>query len=220
MIDKKGFTLIELLITILVFSVIISAVYASNTSQQKTYRAQDQVADIQQTLRAAMTVLISDIRMAGYNPMGNNPASLGVTVALPGQITIGSDLDGNGIVVGDPGEFFAIGFPDAVDVNNDGIPDGGGVGTLGRNYNSGGYKALAENIQAIEFRYFDEDGLLTVAPGSVETIQLTILARANAPDINFTDIKTYTTPSGQIWGPYNDNFRRRLATTTIRCRNL
>ncbi len=29
-----------------------------------------------------------------------------------------------------------------------------------------------------------------------------------------------TLPSGANWGPYNDDFRRRLLSTTVKCRNI
>ena len=226
--NKHGFTLIEVMITIVVFSVIITAVYAAHTSQQNTYQVQDKVVEMQQNIRAAMYLTTSDIRMAGYDPLGTTGA--GITVALPGRLQLTADLDDNG-ALGDPEELIDIGFSDAVnkDADGDGIPDsdsdGDGVPdaiSVGRRIDNsaGGYQPIAENIQAVEFLYFDSAGAVTAVLGDIRSVQITILARASRSNQKFTNTMTYTTPSGQTWGPYNDNFRRRMLTTNVRCRNL
>ncbi len=215
---NKGFTLIETMITILIFSLVISAVYATHTVQQNTYRAQEQVADMQQSLRAAFTLLRSDIRTAGYDP--TQSGLFGITTAQPGRLSFTRDLDKDG-AIGGTKETIDIGFPVAVDGDDDGIPDSANVDTIGRQYNNaGGYQALANNIQAMEFRYLDSAGAVTATLTDIRSVQLTILVRAGVSDSKYSNTTTYTTPGLQVWGPYNDNSRRRMLTTTIRCRNL
>ncbi|MGD9662582.1 MAG: hypothetical protein AB7U63_15045 [Porticoccaceae bacterium] len=51
-------------------------------------------------------------------------------------------------------------------------------------------------------------------------MQISLLARADRPDTQFTNTETYTTASGAVWGPYNDNFRRRFQIITVQCRNM
>ncbi|MBU0462919.1 MAG: PilW family protein, partial [Proteobacteria bacterium] len=82
---------------------------------------------------------------------------------------------------------------------------------------------VSENIQALEFFYklVDESQTLTPPdPTLIRSIRITMLARGDRADQKFVNTHTYTTPGGQNWGPYNDNFRRRLLTTTVKCRNL
>jgi len=215
---NKGFTLIELMITILVFSVIIAAVYASHISQQRTYHAQDQVAEMQQNLRAAFSLMTSDIRMAGYDPLGT--ASAGISSALAGRFHLTTDIDEDGSISGAQ-ENIDFGFSQANDGDGDGIPDGApNPVSIGKQNGAGNYQPIADNIQAVEFLYLNSAGTATAVNIEIRFIQITLLARADKSDRAFTNGMTYTTPSGQTWGPYNDNFRRRMLTKTIRCRNL
>lgn len=220
--NNKGFTLIELMITMLVFSVIIAAVYATHISQQRTYQVQGQVTEIQQNIRAALYFMTSDIRMAGYDP--TDSANFGITIALAGRLQFTVDTDDDGTL--DADETFDIGFSTVIDADGNGIPDTVSAGVpvadrLGKQSGgAGGYQALAENIQAVEFLYLNAAGVQTAVLANIRSVQVTILARAGRTDPKFNNTMTYTTPSLQNWGPYNDTFRRRLLTTTIRCRNL
>ncbi len=219
MISKKGFTLIELLITMLIFSIIIAAVYSSHATQQKSYQVQGQVAEMQQNFRAALSLMTTDIRMAGFDPL--RTAGTGIMVALPGRLQVTLDANSDGNFVGDPGEMFDFGFAAAIDGDDDGIPDVfPNVDSLGKQTNGGGYQPIADNIQAIEFLYLDSTGTVTAILAQIRSVQITILARSARLDPTFINSMTYTTPSLQVWGPYNDNFRRRMLTTTIWCRNL
>lgn len=234
--NQKGFTLIEMMMALVIGAMITAATYATYSFQQKVYYTQDQVAEMQQNIRAALYIIIEEIQMAGYDPEGSG--NFGITSALAGRLQLTEDEDADGIF--DPEEKRDIGFTSAVssehrDVDGNGIPDLSTNGvpnavnlsiqeysTFG---NLGGYQAIAENIQAVEFLYLDSAGTnlaltLPIDLGAIRSVQITILARAKRSDPKFINSMTYTTPSGQNWGPYNDNFRRRLLTTTIKCRNL
>lgn len=230
MINNKGFTLIELMIAIVTSSLLVTAVYATHTTQQRTYHVQEQVAEMQQNLRAALFFITSEIRMAGYDPEGSD--NFGITSALAGRLEFTVDLDEDGTLDGARSkETIDIGFTNAVssvhrDVDGNGIPDlvnngiPNAVNISKQTDNAGGYKSFAENIQALEFLYLDSTGAVTAVNNDICSIQITILARARRLDQKFTNSMIYTTPSSQTWGPYNDNYRRRMLTATIRCRNL
>lgn len=66
-----GFTLVELMLAMVVSSVIILAIYAAQRAQQRAHGSQEQVADLQQSIRAAMTVMTNDIHMANFKPTGD-----------------------------------------------------------------------------------------------------------------------------------------------------
>ncbi len=59
-------TLVEVLVALVVSSLLIAALYSLFISQQKSYAVQDQVVDMQQTLRGAIDRMTREIRMAGY----------------------------------------------------------------------------------------------------------------------------------------------------------
>ncbi len=62
---NTGFTLVELLIALVLSIVIVGAVYATFNSQQKSFSLTNQKMDMQQQGRAAMNMIMRDLRMAG-----------------------------------------------------------------------------------------------------------------------------------------------------------
>jgi type IV pilus assembly protein PilW len=223
---SNGFTLVELMVTMAISGFIVAAIYSAYISQQRTYLAQEQVAEMQQNIRAAIDMMAREIRMAGYDP--TQSAGAGITAALAGQISFTQDTNGDGDTA-DSGEMIDFGFSLADDALRDGVPDidadGDGIPdavSLRRQINAGGYQAIAENIQGIEFMYLDSANAVTAVPADIRFVQISILARAGRPDPNFTNTATYTSASGATtWGsPYGDNFRRRLLITTVQCRNM
>ena len=62
---EKGFTIIELMIALVISALVTAAVYATFITQQKTYAVQSGVTDMQQNARAALMLMVRDLRMAG-----------------------------------------------------------------------------------------------------------------------------------------------------------
>ncbi len=93
---SKGFTLIELLIAMAISGIVAGAIFTAFKSQQKSYLIQDQVAEMQQNLRAAMDIIARDVRMAGFGFGGyvnsietfnNNPDQIDLIYADAGVTT-------------------------------------------------------------------------------------------------------------------------------------
>jgi type IV pilus assembly protein PilW len=63
---NSGFTLVELLIALSLGGVLVSAIYGLFILQNKSYVAQNNVADMQQNARIAMSIMSGDFRMAGF----------------------------------------------------------------------------------------------------------------------------------------------------------
>lgn len=59
---RGGFTLTEVLVTIVVAGIVLGAVYQLVISQGHSYRRQVELVDVQLSLRAAATLLVSEIR--------------------------------------------------------------------------------------------------------------------------------------------------------------
>src|SRR5512137_1273034 len=78
--NKKGVTLIELLVVLVITAITMAGIYRVFISQTKTYAVQDQVMEVQQSVRGAMEILLRDIRMTGFDD--DNPNS-DVTIANP-----------------------------------------------------------------------------------------------------------------------------------------
>lgn len=68
---KAGFTLVELMVAIALGSLLITGIYSLFIMQNHSYASQNNVADMQQNVRLAMSILSSDLRMAGYGFSAN-----------------------------------------------------------------------------------------------------------------------------------------------------
>ena len=65
--DSKGITLIELLVVLVISTILIGGIYRLFITQSKVYTIQDQVVEVQQNTRAAMEILLKDLRMTGFD---------------------------------------------------------------------------------------------------------------------------------------------------------
>lgn len=248
--QNKGFTLVEVMIALLMAGIMVAAIYAAFTTQRKSYTAQELVAEMQQNTRVAQNMLVTGIRMAGYDPTGG--AGAGFVSADVSRFNFTADItdnagaatDGDGDVTvanAGPNENISLGFSVANDGDADGMADdtdGDGnadVGNmnLGRDV-GGGFQPFADNIEAVEFQYLDGNGAVLATPvaaaslADIRSIQVSILSRASRPDPDFLNQTVYTPASGVAWdlngaaagNAANDNFRRRLLITTVNCRNI
>ena len=55
---------------------------------------------------------------------------------------------------------------------------------------------------------------------NVTSARIYVLARSREASPNYTDSKTYTLGSAGDVGPFNDNFKRHVFTTTVRLTNV
>lgn len=233
---ESGFTLVELLVAMVISLVVMGGIYSTYHSQQKSYLVQEQVAAMQQNLRSAMYNMAREVRMAGYDPTGGSGAgmvsananSVQFTMDITGGEADGVDNDSDGLVDADDLADEARYGDGNSDDANENISyalydaDGDGDNDLGRNdVNDAGIQLIAENIDALNFVYLDEDGNVTANLSDIKSIEVSIVARTGRGDRGFTNIKTYKNLQDQnIYTAPGDNFRRRLLTCEIKSRNL
>lgn len=213
----NGFTLVELMIALLIGSIVIASVYTVFISQHRSYNAQENVVEMQQNLRVSMDMLVYDIRSAGYDP---NNLGAGITVAGVNNLTFTREDDdaANGLETISYSLFDA--FATTIPPRNDGVVDDLALQITTAANTTPGPQPVVENISRLEFRYLDKDTNVTATLADIRSIQISILVVANRSAPEFTNTITYTSASGATWGPFNDNFRRRLLITTVQCRNL
>ncbi|SEM06392.1 Type IV pilin N-term methylation site GFxxxE [Syntrophus gentianae] len=161
----RGFTLIELLVSLVIGLVVLYGLYDLFTFQQKTYSVQERVVEMQQSARAAMDMMETELCMAGYNPA--NLSSTGITSASANSITFKQDLDGNGNVTG----------------TNENITYSYDSGSMRITRNAGsGAVSLAENVEALNFSYYDANGATTATPANIKKIKIAMRSRTSRQD--------------------------------------
>jgi type IV pilus assembly protein PilW len=216
---RAGFTLVELMTAMAIGAVVMSSVFSTYFAQQKSHGVQQQMAELQQNLRAAMYFIEREVRMAGCDPTGR--AGAGIVTAEPSLLRFTLDFDESGTI--DSGEDISYSLYDS---GSDGDMD------IGRAEKGGSRQPLALNIDALDFRYLDEDGVVldddgsgnvTASLNSIRSIQITVVARAEKEDPEYTDTTAYYNlidSVNPVLAAQNDGVRRRALATEILCRNL
>jgi len=207
-ISHYGFTLTELLVAMGISGIVMASTYSVYHSHQKSYVAQEQVVAMQQNLRAAMYYMEREIRMAGYDP--TQSAAAGIATADGNSIRVTLDITEDGDT-GDADEDITYCLSDS---------DGDGDNDLERNGN-----LIAENIDALDFVYLDEDGTVLATPVAnledIRSVQITLVAKTGRGDPGYTNTAAYANQQGtEILPAQNDSFRSKRLTAQVKCRNL
>ena len=77
---QKGVTLIELLVALVIFGIVIGAIYRLFIVQTNAYTLQDQVVEVQQSVRSTMEIMLRDLRMTGFD---DDSTTSTVTITTP-----------------------------------------------------------------------------------------------------------------------------------------
>jgi type IV pilus assembly protein PilW len=206
--SQKGFTLVELLVAMFVAGIVMAGIYSAYYSQQRSFVVQDEVAKMQQNLRAAMFFMAREIRMAGCNPTGATDA--GIKTKEEGTIRITMDLRGKD--PDDPADGDTSDDDEDItyslvgsEIFRDAAKDG----------------PIAENIDWLHFDYLDENGAITASPMLVRSVQITIVARTGRGVPGYVNSDRYYDLQGDdFYDAPGDNLRRKALSTNIKCRNL
>lgn len=94
--EKKGLTLVELMVVMVLSTLLMSAAYISYTAQHKGGRLQEQVATMQQDIRAAMEIMGRDVRNAGCDPTFADIPPLLADTSGPNVLGLAWDSSGTG----------------------------------------------------------------------------------------------------------------------------
>ncbi|WP_394700231.1 PilW family protein [uncultured Desulfosarcina sp.] len=211
--NNRGFTLIELMVAMVIAGIVMAAIVATYRNQMRTHLTQQSIVDMHQTARAALHLMKSEIQMAGYDPIGSADAT--VLTATSNEFRFQIDADGDGAIAG----------------GNEDIRYALNGTKLGRETGgAGGLQPVAENVDALQFIYFDENlTRFTPTAGNqseldrVRMVLVTIVARADDPVMAFKQVnnQTYTNSLGEtVLAAVNDTSRRVLSSTSIWCRNM
>jgi type IV pilus assembly protein PilW len=215
--EDKGFTLVELLVAMAIASMVLAAVVSAYYVQVRGQNTQEALTDMNQTARAAMEIMVGEIRLAGCDVLKSSGAT--ILAATANQLSFTMDI-GDGVTFQPDG--------DTTDPNESVIyslyVDGDGNQNLGRD-TGGGPQPLARNVDALDFVYFDENGNPPGALNDIRSIQINLVARAGEAAGGFlhafTDTAAYQNQQGNvILAAQNDGFRRLQLSTTANCYNM
>jgi len=181
---ERGFSLVELLVALGVGMIALAAFYGVFTIQNKRFNIEEQVAEMQQNVRAGVETITMDVRMAGYDPAGVANFS-GITVSST-QLELKFDLDGNGAIAGAEDVIYKFDSANKRITRNVG----------------GGDQPFMENVQAFTFAYLDSAGNVTTTSSLVRQIRISITGKTNKRDPAYTanggyrtyTLTTYVTP--------------------------
>ncbi|MEI8173707.1 MAG: prepilin-type N-terminal cleavage/methylation domain-containing protein [Deltaproteobacteria bacterium] len=204
--NDRGFTLVELMIAMAVGLIVLAAVYAVFTVQNKQLADQEQLAELHQNARIAMEMMVREISMAGYNQRSDDPTAapvprctnalvaagtscVGITYAGSNTIKFKADLNGNGsITPDDPSD------GDNADENVAYDADLSlSIKSLRRNSkytkSTSSYQPVVEYVHLLSFAYYD--GATPPAPtanlANIRRVKITIVTRTAKEDPNYTD---------------------------------
>ena len=175
----------------------------------------DRWEDLQQQARAGLDMMTRDIRLAGYDPEYKD--DFGILVATSNEFKFEIDWDEDGKLDVDETVHYRV--------DNGNLKRKGVFGGLLTPNDDSKDVDVAINIDGLEFLYMLDDGTQKLDPKGLELnrirgVTITMLARVDKDDDSFTNNMTYTTAGNQSWGAKGDGHRRRLFTTTVKCRNL
>jgi type IV pilus assembly protein PilW len=200
---SAGFTLIEILIAMAISGMVMTGIYQAYTQQMRVNNTQNQVVDMQQSVRVAMFFMEKDIRIAGFNPTGS--ADVGIDVASANTITLsmdetggesdGKDNDRDGLIdespecdgIADATIIYVLSndvLPGPPDGQNDALTDG--TTTPCHLLRNG--QRLASNIDALNFVYLGVDDTDSSCQENCRLNPTTAQERANIRAVQITVI--------------------------------
>ncbi len=201
----KGVTLIELLIVLVMSAFVIAGIYRLFIAQTRAYTVQDQVVEVQQSIRSAMEILLRDLRMAGFDSdsVGSKIIIANPIIAEDHKVFVSYEYDNTTqhtvtywIDVATKTLFRQL-----TTIKDDG------------SRTDGPREALLENVDALDFKYgvdTNNDGGLDswvsageIGMGKVVSVRVVLTAK---PDQTNPDVKDWISP--------------RTLTSAVTLRNL
>lgn len=193
--SKMGFTLIELMVALAIMSVISVVIYGVFTLSIRSYTTQSVAADVQQSVRAAMEIMVADIRAAGFDPTLSD--NFGIELATATKLRFTSDSDGTGLTgVVDDTNSERITYDFQANQLNQILYEGTGSEDTPQ--------PLISDVQNLTFTYFDTDGNTLGSP-----VPAAMLADIRTVQISMT----VQEPAGR------GNPVSRTLTKRVKCRN-
>ncbi|MBI2360366.1 MAG: prepilin-type N-terminal cleavage/methylation domain-containing protein [Deltaproteobacteria bacterium] len=205
--SAKGFTLIEMLVSIMITSLIVTAIYSIFRVQTHSVKIQESRLEAQEYARSVLDMMVREIRNAAYNPLGATLGADCLGLGLPGAPAVltatstaisfsydfratasGSDPDGN---CDDPHEVITYQYQSPGPQSCT-----GGLGDITRTARpeSGG-GAVTEVLtdcnvptSGLTLAYYAQSQgspMNPVIPANIQRVQITLTVQSKNPDAQF-----------------------------------
>jgi type IV pilus assembly protein PilW len=218
---QSGFTLVELMVAMGVSSFLLAGMVMAFTGQSRSYNTQQEITVLQEDIRACLSMMTSEIRMAGYDPTTTADAKILLANATEFQFSLDITDDADtGPSDGDTGDANEI---IRYKINTE--------GSLGRATGAGTLQPLAENTEQLSFEYLiklvPETWTQTPTAADLEKIRavkIVVLARTARQTSSTTDTSTFIPPIDGTpldWTPATPGkYQRRMMSVVVQCRNI
>ena len=177
---SSGFTFVELLIVLAIFGVLMGMIFSSLTEGQNVSAIARDEAEMQQNLQDVLALMTSEMRTIGFPPASyydqsylQNPSSpknlvaQGLVEATSSILKFQGDINGDKTV--DYVHYYLSGSAApyslhrfAGSMNPDGSLPGGSA------------QKISEQVESLQFRYFDRSGNETANLPDIATIELRV----------------------------------------------
>jgi hypothetical protein len=171
---------------------------------------------MQGNMRAAMHLMVSELRTAGLDPSRNANAAIESVAEwdtapdpdTPASIRFTMDLDRNESI--NPAEDDSEDVTYTLDIANR---------NLLRTSGDGGPEVVAPNIEVLDLVFLDENNAVTTVAADVTSIQITLVARSPNLDNSYKSSFEYTNLQGTTRTIAGDGYRRMSLSSQVYCRN-
>ncbi|MDH4318082.1 MAG: prepilin-type N-terminal cleavage/methylation domain-containing protein [Desulfobulbaceae bacterium] len=226
--STQGFTLIEIMIALALSGVVMVTMFTAFRSQERSYNSQEEIVDLQQTLRAGLSIMADDLRMAGYDPDGQYNVGFKRAEKDVVEFSMVSDWDGRDNTkdgkVDEDGEKNLIQYSLYNDSDNPGLDN------LGRKADGDTNRVKTiEHVSRKKLRFAytlaDGSGPYIEVPGNqlddIVKVDVYLLVETARQMHQLSSQKSYEIPDGDgktvTWATTN---RHLFVQKTIFCRNM
>ncbi|MBI3030699.1 MAG: prepilin-type N-terminal cleavage/methylation domain-containing protein [Candidatus Rokubacteria bacterium] len=154
-VGPRGFTLAEVLVGLALVGIVLLMLMGLLQQGEQAYLVGTRRLEAQQSARVALDRLAGELRQAGIDPRGIGfPPLVNLT---PTGFTIQNDLNGDGVIAGNP---------ERITYSLTGR-------TLRRNA-GGGAQPLIDDVESLTFTYLEAGGAAALTPGEIRSVVITI----------------------------------------------